>query len=51
MEELFQRITQAGIRSEFLSLPNYKATVDFAQRRHLYYLKYCALIKSYYLDF
>jgi hypothetical protein len=51
MNQLIAYLLEVGIRSEFLSVPAYKATLEFCQKRHECYVRYCSLIKSYYLDF
>lgn len=51
MNQLITYLLEAGIRSEFLSLPAYKVTIDYAAKRHECYGRYCSLIKNYYSDF
>lgn len=51
MNQLGSESQESGIRSEFLSIANYKATMEFAQKRNDNYLKFCTLIQGYYGDF
>ena len=48
--ELEQHHPHCGIRSDFLSPQNYKATLEFAEKRYENYLRFCKLIERYYGD-
>lgn len=51
MNELISFYTSSGIRSEFLTVANYKSTYEYSLKRHDNYIRYCTLIKAYYFNF
>lgn len=41
---------QTGIKSDFLNPINYKATLQFSEKRYENYIRFCKVIQKYYED-
>lgn len=41
---------ESGIKSDFLNPANYKATMEFSEKRYENYIRFCKVIQRYYED-